>query len=128
MQQSVALFYHLRNQVCSVDVPVYYEIPRTAVTEAIVNAIAHRDYTSNGSLQVMLFRNRLEVWNPGQLQLMEKLELKHRPTFIYTYIQPAIDNKWIEMTISENPTSPEQKYRLTAKGKALQQQLKNKKK
>ena len=27
----------------------------------------HRDYTSNGSVQVMLFRNRLEVWNPGQL-------------------------------------------------------------
>jgi len=101
MQQSVALFYHLRNQVCSVDVPVYYEIPRTAVSEAIVNAIAHRDYTSNGSLQVMLFRNRLEVWNPGQLQLMEKLELKHRPTFIYTYIQPAIDNKWIEMTFQK---------------------------
>ena len=25
------------------------------------------DYTSNGSVQVMLFRNRLEVWNPGQL-------------------------------------------------------------
>ena len=29
--------------------------------------MAHRDYASNGSVQVMLFRNRLEVWNPGQL-------------------------------------------------------------
>ena len=29
-----------------------YEIPRAAVAEAIVNAIAHRDYTSNGSVQV----------------------------------------------------------------------------
>lgn len=51
----------------SVDVPVHYELPPSAVTEAIVNAVAHRDYTSNGSVQVMLFRNRLEVWNPGQL-------------------------------------------------------------
>ena len=51
----------------SIDVPVNYEIPRTAIAEAIVNAVAHRDYTSNGSVQVMLFRNRLEVWNPGQL-------------------------------------------------------------
>lgn len=48
-------------------VPTNYELPPDAVKEAIVNAVAHRDYTSNGSVQVMLFRNRLEVWNPGQL-------------------------------------------------------------
>ncbi len=35
-------------------VPVRYEIPREVVTEAIVNAVAHRDYASNGSVQVML--------------------------------------------------------------------------
>jgi predicted HTH transcriptional regulator len=46
---------------------VAYEIPRLAVREAIVNAIAHRDYTSNASVQVMLFPDRLEVWNPGEL-------------------------------------------------------------
>jgi ATP-dependent DNA helicase RecG len=27
----------------------------------------HRDYTSNASVQVMLFKDRLEVWNPGSL-------------------------------------------------------------
>lgn len=48
-------------------VPVAYEIPREVVAEAIVNAVAHRDYTSNGSVQVMLFADRLEVWNPGGL-------------------------------------------------------------
>ena len=47
--------------------PTEFELPPDAVKEAIVNAVAHRDYTSNGSVQVMLFRNRLEVWNPGQL-------------------------------------------------------------
>ncbi|MDV7395550.1 ATP-binding protein, partial [Arthrospira platensis SPKY1] len=51
----------------SVDVDIQYEIPRFAVSEAIVNAIAHRDYTSNGSVQVMVFRNRVEIWNPGRL-------------------------------------------------------------
>ena len=35
--------------------------------EAIVNAVTHRDYTSNASVQVMLFADRLEVWNPGEL-------------------------------------------------------------
>ncbi|MDD3071495.1 MAG: DUF4062 domain-containing protein, partial [Methanoculleus horonobensis] len=47
--------------------PVRYEIPKEVVAEAIVNAVAHRDYTSNGSVQVMLFADRLEIWNPGRL-------------------------------------------------------------
>ena len=51
----------------SVDAPVEYELPESAVAEAIANAVAHRDYTSNASVQVMLFRDRLEVWNPGRL-------------------------------------------------------------
>ena len=34
----------------SVRAPVTYEIPKEVVTEAIVNAVAHRDYTSNGSV------------------------------------------------------------------------------
>ncbi|MDD5452006.1 MAG: ATP-binding protein [Desulfovibrionales bacterium] len=51
----------------SVQAPVDYELPLEAVREAIVNAVAHRDYTSNASVQVMLFADRLEVWNPGEL-------------------------------------------------------------
>lgn len=39
-------------------------MPESAVAEAIANAVAHRDYTSNASVQVMLFRDRLEIWNP----------------------------------------------------------------
>jgi len=49
------------------EAPVTYELPREAVAEAIVNAVAHRDYASNASVQVMLFADRLEVWNPGEL-------------------------------------------------------------
>ena len=48
-------------------IPVDYELPREVVAEAIVNAVAHRDYASNASVQVMLFADRLEVWNPGEL-------------------------------------------------------------
>ena len=61
--------------------PRTYEIPREVVTEAIVNAVAHRDYTDNGSVQVMLFADRLEVWNPGRLSpplTLEKLRVPHR--------------------------------------------------
>ena len=60
--------------------PVRYEIPKEVVAEAIVNAVAHRDYTSAGSVQVMLFTDRLEVWNPGALPpslSLEKLRVAH---------------------------------------------------
>lgn len=47
------------------DVPEY---PEVAYREAIVNAIAHRDYTLDGtSIQVRLFADRLEVQSPGGL-------------------------------------------------------------
>lgn len=58
----------------SVRAPVSYEIPKEVVTEAIVNAVAHRDYTSNASVQVMLFSDRLEILNPGRLPYPLTLE------------------------------------------------------
>lgn len=54
-----------RDKSASVDID--YELPVKAVAEAIVNAIVHRDYSSNASVQVMLFRDRLEILNPGNL-------------------------------------------------------------
>ena len=47
--------------------PTKSEFPRDAIREAIVNAVCHRDYTSNACVQVMLFRDRLEIINPGPL-------------------------------------------------------------
>lgn len=229
----------------SVDAPFEYEIPRAAVAEAIVNAIAHRDYTSTGTVQVMLFRDRLEVWNPGQLpynlplsklklphssypanpllaepmylagyierlgtgipdmvvlctkaglkepefkldgefktilwrrvetfgtgtgqatpqvtpqaigqpigqatgqpaaqvflpyervvmaingevrrqEIQEILGLRHRETFLINYLNPAIENGYVEMKYPDNPNHPNQRYRLTAKGKRLKTKL-----
>lgn len=47
--------------------PVRYEIPPDVIREAIVNAIAHRDYASAGAVQVSVFTDRVEIWNPGML-------------------------------------------------------------
>lgn len=58
---------------------VTYELPRDAVAEAIVNAVVHRDYASNASVQVMLFADRLEVWNPGELPPSLTPELLRKP-------------------------------------------------
>lgn len=65
----------------SVRAPRIYEIPEEVITEAIINAVVHRDYTDNGSVQVMLFADRLEVWNPGRLPpplTLEELRVPHR--------------------------------------------------
>lgn len=44
------------------------EYPIAVVREAIVNAIAHRDYSIRGEgIRVLLFNNRLTVYSPGRL-------------------------------------------------------------
>jgi len=53
----------------------------------------------------------------GRRELMSALALKHRPTFVYDYLQPALSDELIEMTQPNSPTSPTQKYRLTEKGR-----------
>jgi ATP-dependent DNA helicase RecG len=44
-----------------------YELPEFAIQEAIVNAVAHRNYNSTSGVQVMVFVDRVEVWNSGSL-------------------------------------------------------------
>ena len=63
----------------STQAPVEFEIPRTVITEAIVNAVAHRNYNNNGFVQVMVFADRVEVWNPGELPHGLTPELLRQP-------------------------------------------------
>ena len=46
---------------------VRMEIPIEAISEIIINAVVHRDYDSNGSVQITVFADRVEVLNPGKL-------------------------------------------------------------
>lgn len=82
--------------------PAVYELPPDAIGEAIVNAIAHRDYHSNASVEVRLFADRLEIWNPGSLPgTLELEDLRHdhasvpnnpliaEPLYLARYIERA---------------------------------------
>lgn len=51
----------------STQASVEFEIPRSVIAEAIVNAVIHRNYRHNGFVQVIVFADRVEVWNPGEL-------------------------------------------------------------
>ncbi len=44
------------------------QFPPGAVREALVNAVAHRDYASRGEgIRITMFSNRLEIYSPGRL-------------------------------------------------------------
>ena len=58
--------------------------------------------------------------------LMDALGLKDRKYFVGSYLQPALDNELLEMTIPDKPNSSKQHYRLTSHGQALLAADKNK--
>ena len=55
----------------------------------------------------------------GTKALMQLLNLKHRPSFLEGYLNPALQQHLVEMTQPDSPRSPTQKYRLTEQGRAL---------
>ena len=42
------------------------ELPEAALREAIVNAVAHRDYTIKGPIRLFIFDDRIAIHTPGR--------------------------------------------------------------
>ena len=59
-------------------------------------------------------------------QLQDILGISNRPHFVEAYLGPALKAGLIEMTLPDKPTSRHQRYRRTARGEALAEQLKGK--
>jgi len=53
-----------------------FEYPLQAIREIIVNAVAHRDYSSRSPVYIRIFDNKLEVENPGNLLELSVEDLK----------------------------------------------------
>jgi ATP-dependent DNA helicase RecG len=44
-----------------------YEYPKDAVREALLNAIAHKDYSGGVPIQISVYTDKIIIWNEGQL-------------------------------------------------------------
>ncbi len=56
-----------RHEIRGFEPEVECEIPEVALREALVNALAHRDYTVPAPVRLFVFDNRVEIRTPGQL-------------------------------------------------------------
>lgn len=70
IEQAVA-FLRRNQKIAARKVPHRVELPQfseRAVFEAVVNAVAHRDYSIHGSkIRFFMFSDRLEIYSPGAL-------------------------------------------------------------
>ena len=93
---------------------------------------AHDHASDNSSVQPSVqVINLINSIDSNELSIEEILEVyklvyKSRWYFKKHTILPAIVDGYVEMVYPDKPNHPKQKYRLTAKGIALKEQLKNK--
>ena len=62
------LYLHLRipHEIRGFEPEPKPELPKEALREAIVNAVAHRDYTVQGPIRLFIFDDRIEIHTPGK--------------------------------------------------------------
>ena len=56
------------------------EYPKDAVREALLNAIAHKDYSGGVPIQISVYTDKIIIWNEGQLPenwTVKNLQEKH---------------------------------------------------
>lgn len=73
-------------------------LPESAVREALVNALTHRDYRVSSFLQVIRYQDRIEVRNPGY-SLVDDEQLGQPGSFPRN---PRISDVFREMRLAEN--------------------------
>lgn len=57
-----------------------FTFPQDAIREALLNAIAHKDYSSGIPIQISVYRDKIIFWNEGQLPenwTVDRLTRKH---------------------------------------------------
>ena len=61
------LYLREAHQIRGFESELRFELPEAALREAVVNAVAHRDYTINAPIRLLIFQDRIEFRTPGKL-------------------------------------------------------------
>lgn len=110
----------LKNRYMMIDGPEEWKMPEN---EQVENK--HRTSTEQVTEQVKTLVLALGSDQLTLKQMMERVNLKHRPNFIDNYLTPAINEGCIRLLYPDKPRHPRQKYFLTVKGLALYKELTN---
>ena len=84
-----------------------YEYPRDAVREALLNAIAHKDYSGGVPIQISVYSDKIIIWNEGHLpenwtvkNLLEKHASRpYNPDIANTLFRSGYIESWGRGTI-----------------------------
>lgn len=84
-----------------------YTFPQDAVREALLNAIAHKDYSSGIPIQISVYSDKIIFWNEGQLPAnwtVDRLTQKHpskpfNPDIANTLFRAGYIESWGRGTI-----------------------------
>ena len=79
-----------------------FPVPEAALREAVINAIAHKDYASAIPIQISVYHDKLMIWNAGQLPpdwTFERLTAKHasspyNPDIANAFFRVAFLESW----------------------------------
>ncbi len=77
-------------------------VPKEALREAVLNAIAHRDYSNSAPIQIRVYENRIALYNPGRLPLGWTVEtlldthesVPHNPSIVNAFFRAGMIEAW----------------------------------
>ena len=98
------------------DSAYFIEFLLQAMVDVLNEVTANAQASDQVNAQVNLLLAKLGHETLSANELMARVGLKHRQNFRKNYLQPAIDQKKIEMTVPDKPRSGRQKYRRTKSG------------
>lgn len=111
----------LKNRYMLIEPPKEWtknESPHRTSTEQVPNKLSEQVNDHQRKLILAIGNQYLSL-----KQIMVAIGLKHRPTILYNYVEPAMNDGIVALLYPESPRHPRQKYKLTMKGLAIYQGL-----
>ncbi|ETX02568.1 MAG: hypothetical protein ETSY1_03105 [Candidatus Entotheonella factor] len=85
----------VRHDIHGMASEIHLELPPDALREALVNACAHRDYTIQSPIRLLIFDDRVEIRSPGGLP--NTITLEALPLGVHVLRNPTIYNMLLRM-------------------------------